>query len=143
MHFEGFRLCSFLPCIDEKQTQIATCFGYAEANQVLKAVLLRPTTTGRTHPEPIRPIDPANFPNRQEYRKALLEDLQKKTAFENEETLRQLHGLDLNPHGGTINHAVVVEGPASRLLGALDLPGVGHATLDQPIAESQPRRPNS
>lgn len=49
------------------------------------------------------------------------------------DTLRALKALSLLPRGGTISRTVVIEGPARQILNSLELPGIRHTTLDQPV----------
>ena len=83
---------------------------------------------------------PSEFPSRAAYRQALIERRQAATRHGIGKTKQDLANLSLNPRGGEIGATVVVEGPASRVLASLDLPGVRHASLDRRIDLVKPRR---
>lgn len=77
-------------------------------------------------------IKPDQFPNYREYRQALI-DTRKKQLQEGivAQTIKELQDLSLTTHGGDISNVVIVEGTASQILAALQLPGVKSASLDQ------------
>jgi hypothetical protein len=108
---------------------------HAREDENIRAVMvLGPEEpTGSIHKQP----HPSQFPSRQAWRETLVK--QRKGQIEGEigGTLKQLRELSLNPQGGKIGQAVVVEGPAANIASSLDLPGVHHASLDREIALSK------
>ena len=111
----------------------------ARGEEVLRAVLLlRPDGAIEGPAAP----DPRDFDSREAYRRALIEARRRAIAGEVGETRRALEGLGLSPRGAELGRTVVVEGPAARILEAMGLPGVDHASLDRPIASIAPRRPD-
>jgi hypothetical protein len=76
---------------------------------------------------------PDAFEDRTQYRQALISHQKNRLSQEIGAVKTQLRQRALNLSGGTITRAVVVEGKASDLLDALELPGVRHASLDQPL----------
>jgi len=121
-------------------TRLRDALEGASGDERLRAVvLLRGGGDGRdgTGPEP----DPSDFATREAYRRALIDWRSSHTARQIGGTVEALRRLELAPRGGAIGRTVVVEGPARRLLAALDLSGVEHATLDRPLEGPRPRRP--
>ena len=108
---------------------------HAREDENIRAVMvLEPEEpTGSIHKQP----HPSQFPSRQAWREALVE--QRKGQLEDEigGTLKELRELALKPQGGKIAQAVVVEGPAANIASSLDLPGVRHARLDREIELSK------
>jgi hypothetical protein len=78
-------------------------------------------------------LHPSQFPSRQAWRKALVEQHESQLEHEIGGTLEKLRRLSLKPRGGQIGRAVVVEGPAANIAASLTLPGVEHASLDRSI----------
>ncbi|MBD2489653.1 NACHT domain-containing NTPase [Aulosira sp. FACHB-615] len=79
-------------------------------------------------------LKPADFPNRQAYRQALI-DLQKqqvKNAVG--ETIKELESLGLTITGGEMSETVIVRGEARQILSSLELAAVRRASLDRAIA---------
>jgi hypothetical protein len=87
-----------------------------------------------------RPLDPADYPSRIEYRKALIEQRQQVVRRDVGDVKRKLEGLALKVKGGLTSPTVVVEGPARRILDSLQLEGVEHASLDREIALERPTK---
>lgn len=84
-------------------------------------------------------INPARYPSRQEYRRALIEQQSRHVAEELSGTLQLLRELPLTLQGGgTISRSIVVEGAVKAIAQALELPGVLYAQLDRPIALIEP-----
>lgn len=104
----------------------------AEGEEVLSAILLLgPDQEERcTNTEE---LSPSQFPSRTDWRKALIAQRQQQMEQEIGGTIQALRDLGLEPHGGTITRAVVVQKEAQQVVKALELPGVRHASLDQPI----------
>ena len=78
-------------------------------------------------------ISPSDFTSRVAYRQALIEARQKQSSAAISSTLESLQELSLTMRGGAISETVVLEGRASEILKALDLPGLQRATLDRLI----------
>jgi hypothetical protein len=76
---------------------------------------------------------PSQYSSRVAWRQALIEERQHQLVREIGRTIDALRSY-ASSHGGTTGHTVVVEGSAQQLLRSLDLPGVQHVSLDQPIA---------
>lgn len=113
----------------------------AEGNEILRAVMLLGPESGDAEKVWVsRELDPSQFPSRKAYRQALIEQRQSQLADDIGQTLEALQDLALAPRGGKVSRVVVVEGQAHQILTALDLPGVQHASLDQPIELIEPRR---
>jgi hypothetical protein len=110
---------------------------HADRNQVLRVVLLlRTGAEEQDGPEPL----PSAYPSRIDYRRALIERQRRRLQQgEAGRTLQELEKLQLDPQGGGILPAVVVEGPVDRLAKALQLPGVVSGSLDRPIELVRPR----
>jgi hypothetical protein len=85
-------------------------------------------------------LSPAQFRSRSAYRGAMIDRRQRRLNDEVGDTLRALRTLSLFPQGGAISRTVVVEGPARQILVSLELPGIRHASLDQPIELIRPFR---
>src|SRR5579884_4139050 len=83
-------------------------------------------------------LDPSQFASIKEYRQALVDRQKERIIQEVGETQSRLRELPLSVCGGTHSHSIVVEGPASAILRSLGLPGVLHASLDQPMALIEP-----
>lgn len=83
-------------------------------------------------------IDPAQFPTRTAYREEAIARRKEQLDRYIGSTLKKLKALSLKPRGGTQSPTVVVEGPARQIVAALELPGVLHARLDQPIKLIEP-----
>jgi len=104
-------------------------------------VLLRPEAGGQGDGEaPPRPLDPSDYPSRIDYRKALIEQRQQVVQRDVGDVKRKLEELALKVKGGLTSPTVVVEGPARRILEALRLAGVEHASLDRVIALERPTK---
>lgn len=115
----------------------------AEGDEVLRAVVvLGPENFDAEKDGVSKELAPAQFPSRQDYRKALITRRQSQLAEDISDTLQKLLALSLTPRGGTISRTVVVEGPARQILTSLELPGVRHASLDQPISLIKPHSRN-
>ena len=108
---------------------------HAREDENIRAVMILgpEETSSSVHKE----LHPSQFPSRQAWREALVE--QRKSQLEDEigGTLKELRELALKPQGGKISQAVVVEGPAANIAASLDLPGVRHASLDREITLSK------
>jgi hypothetical protein len=83
---------------------------------------------------------PSAYPSRVEYRRALIER-QRRRLKEGEvgRTVRALEEMDLKPRGGDLFEIVVVEGPADKVVSALELPGVARGDVDRPLELVNPR----
>ena len=55
-------------------------------------------------------------------------------------TLQALKELRLDPRGGELTPSVVVEGPVSSILEALQLPGVEAGLFDEPLSIARPAK---
>lgn len=78
-------------------------------------------------------LDPAEYPDRQAYRRAAAEAHQKLIHEEIGDTLAALRKMRLKLDGGRMSQTVVVKGPAKRILKAMELPGVREVDIDGPI----------
>lgn len=109
---------------------------------VLRTIMvLRPEASrgGSAEPAP-RPANPADYPSRVEYRKALIEQRQQIVQADVGDVKRKLEGLALKVKGGLTSPTVVVEGTARHILDSLQLEGVEHASLDREIALDRPTK---
>ncbi|MBD2503217.1 NACHT domain-containing protein [Anabaena azotica] len=77
---------------------------------------------------------PADFPNRQAYRQALIELQKKRVKKAVGETIKELERLGLTITGGEMSETVIVRGEARQILSSLELAAVRRATLDRAIA---------
>jgi hypothetical protein len=80
------------------------------------------------------------FASRRDYRQAMIEQRKKSVEEIIGGTRQALKDLKLVPKGAAISRTVLVEGSAKQILHSLSLPGVEHASLDQPIATVETRR---
>ncbi|MFQ3662601.1 MAG: hypothetical protein SNJ69_09445 [Chloroflexaceae bacterium] len=85
-------------------------------------------------------IDPARFASREEYRRELIAAREQHVSAALHDTREELERLLPAVHGGKLSHTVVVEGSAKQLVSALQLSGVSHAWLDQPLQLVEPRQ---
>jgi len=76
---------------------------------------------------------PSDFSSQKAYRQALIDRQRNQLAKELDTTRITLKDLSLKIYGGTTSRIIVVEGGASQILSALDLPSVRSASLDQPV----------
>jgi hypothetical protein len=108
---------------------------HARGDENIRAVMIvgpeEPTSSVHKQPHP------SQFPSRQAWRDALVKRRKGQIEGKVGDTLKQLRELSLNPQGGKISQAVVVEGPAANIAASLDLPGVRHASLDRELALSK------
>ncbi len=100
---------------------------------ILRAIMVLGTDTESERRDERLP-QPSQYSSRVAWRQALIEERQHQLVREIGRTIDALRELCLKPRGGTTGHTVVVEGSAQQLLRSLDLPGVQHVSLDQPIA---------
>ncbi len=112
----------------------------AKGDDVLSAVMLLGSEESDSGISDDDRIDPAHFTSRTEYRKKLIEQRSADVKSEIGETINKLSDLSLNPRGGKIGRAIVVEGPARQIAAALDMPSVRHASLDRRVRLIEPRR---
>ncbi len=126
--------------LEKVDERLRTALAEARGGEILRAVLvLGPANAADEVPFAVD-VDPAEFRSREAYRQELINRQRKAvTAFAGE-TIESLNKLGLNPRGATLGHTVVVEGPAVNILMSLDLPGVAHASLDQPVLLISPKR---
>jgi|GEM_PF-1337228 len=85
-------------------------------------------------------LDPAQFESREEYRRELIAARERRVSAALHDTREELERLLPAVHGGKLSHTVVVEGSAEQLVSALQLSGVSHAWLDQPLQLVEPRQ---
>lgn len=78
-------------------------------------------------------LDPREFPSRQAYRQALIDQRRHQISGSLSEILSTLRDLSLQIVNSTISPVVVVEGIARNVLRSLELPEVKHASLDRLI----------
>jgi len=108
----------------------------ARGDELLKVVIVldsqranRETLSQQLSQQP----KPSEFPNRTAWRKALIAQQQTQLAKAIGDQIEGLKDLSLTTHGGITTNIVVVEGAARQILRALELPGVSHASLNQPL----------
>lgn len=89
-------------------------------------------------PETTKAISPVRSSSPEELRRILRERQRTRMAQTFGPTLQSLRDLELNPQGGELTSAVVVEGPVSAIREALALPGVTSALHDAPIGLIEP-----
>ncbi len=120
--------------------QLKKALRNAKPDDVFRVVMtLQPAPS----PEPGVPefeLDPTRFESREEYRRELIAERQRKMDAALHDTREELERLLLDVHGGKLSHTVVVEGQARQLISALQLAGVSHAWLDQPLHLVEPRQ---
>ena len=80
---------------------------------------------------PAKP-DPREFSSRTEWRKSIVQQQQALLQSAIGSTLDQLRGIGLEPQGGALGQ-VVVQGPASDIVRALEIAGIQLAVLDWAI----------
>jgi hypothetical protein len=102
---------------------------------------LRVLLTLAAPPEPEGiPPSPAEFPNRVEYRQALIERRERHLQRALGDTLRSLAVLGIRVVGGEVMRTVIADGTAEQVAEALGLSGVEKASLDQRVDLIQPGR---
>ena len=113
----------------------------AKGDEVLRAVMvLGPQGIDARKEYRDQELASSQFPSHEAYRKALIERRQSELVHDTGETRQALEDLSLSLRGGKISKTVVVEGSARQILASLELSGVRHASLDQPIGLIAPRR---
>ncbi|HBY81605.1 MAG TPA: histidine kinase, partial [Cyanobacteria bacterium UBA11148] len=81
------------------------------------------------------PLEPKQFSSYEAYRQALIDHRKSQIVEVVGDTIEELENLSLKPlGGGKLTPIIVVEGSPEKILRALELPGVHHATLDRLIA---------
>jgi len=85
-------------------------------------------------------LDQSQFSSWQDYRRALIEQMESKNESELEIALAELKHLDLNTSGGKYSRTVLVEGVAQKILDSLELPSVVRASMDKMIEIDEPQR---
>ena len=78
-------------------------------------------------------LEHGNFSSPTAYRQALIELRKNQLSESIGKTIQELQNLSLNPLGGIMNSVVVVEGSATDISKAMELPGVNSALLDQEV----------
>jgi NACHT domain len=78
-------------------------------------------------------LDPAQFPTRTDYRKALIQQQQARLAKALSSTIQDLQNLSLKTYGGNTSRVIIAEGTAEQIMKSLELTGVHHASFDQSI----------
>lgn len=114
---------------------LARVLGAASPVDPVRAVLVLTPPTSERGPSPT----PADFPNREAFRRAMID---REAARRDPQVLDALRHRGLHPRGGELG-AVAVEGTAEQLVGALTLAGIQHALLDAPMTLVPPRRASS
>jgi hypothetical protein len=108
---------------------------HADGDEVFRAVMVLGTDQ---EDRGEKKLAPAQFRSRSAYRGAMIDRRQRQLNDDIGGTLRALQALSLFPRGGTISRTIVIEGPARQILNSLELPGIRHATLDQPLELIKP-----
>ena len=117
---------SFLDKIDPLlQEKLAN----APENEILR-VIMRLNGENKSNLN-LNSISPADFPNRIEYRKALIAARQQQLAGDIGVTKQALENLALKTYGGTNTRSLVVEGTVNQILQSLELSGIESANLDR------------
>ncbi|MEM8721668.1 MAG: NACHT domain-containing protein [Cyanobacteria bacterium P01_G01_bin.39] len=101
----------------------------ASDNEILR-VVMRLRSENQVNTESTA-ISPADFPNRIEYRQALIAQRQKQLAGDVGATKKAIANLVLETYGGVNTSSLVVEGTVEQILQSLDLSGIESATLDR------------
>ncbi|MEM9276708.1 MAG: NACHT domain-containing protein [Cyanobacteria bacterium P01_F01_bin.143] len=128
---------SFLDKIDPfLQDKLAN----APENEILR-VIMRLSGENKSNLD-LNSISPADFPNRIEYRKALISARQKQLAGDIGATKQALENLALKTYGGENTRSLVVEGTVNQILHSLELSGIESANLDRGFTPITPL-PNS
>jgi hypothetical protein len=112
----------------------------AKGDERLRAVMVLASGEGKSPDGTDESIRPGQFPSRSGYRKALIAQREQQLMADLGATMSALEALSLNVRGGKTSPTVVVEGLAREILSSLELPGVRHASLDQPLELIAPRR---
>jgi hypothetical protein len=132
--------------LDEKQIEktdslLCKALKDAEGDELLRVVMvLESERSGSEEGSKMEKLDASGYPSQTVYREALIEKRQKEIAQKTGETRKELEKLSLVVRGGKISRTCVVEGSARQILASLELPGIRHASLDQPIELIEPRR---
>jgi hypothetical protein len=111
----------------------------AKPNEPMRALLFLDGQDAEA-PSNAEILDPDQFESRTDYRRELLARRSAELSNRLGQTLDALRELSLQVHGGSIQHAVLVEGPAAKILESLALEGVRKARLDRPVELIRPRR---
>jgi len=113
----------------------------ARGDELLKVVIVldsqranRETLSQQLSQQP----KPSEFPNRNAWREALIAQRQTQLAKAIGDQIQGLKDLSLTTRGGITTNILVVEGAARQILRALELPGVSHASLNQPLVRLLP-----
>ncbi|MCF0068868.1 hypothetical protein LZD49_00205 [Dyadobacter sp. CY261] len=103
----------------------------AEREDLLRTVVVLNSANERRS-EPFSP-HPANFPTRQAYRQALINN--KKNAVEHEfgDIKERLRAHSLILKGGNLTNLLIVEGHAEDIVTVLAWPEIKSMSLDQPL----------
>jgi hypothetical protein len=132
--------------LDEKQIEkidplLRDVLKDAEGDEVLRVVMVLESVKKDSEVDSKKEKpDPTKHSSQTAYRESLIEERQREVELETGETRRELENLSLEVRGGKISKTCVVEGSARQILASLELPGVHHASLDQPIELIEPRR---
>ncbi len=111
----------------------------ADEGEVLRTVMVLGEAEGHERAGHTT-LTPKQFSSRAAYRGALIKQRSVQLGQELQDTLQALTELSLLTRGGATSRTLVVEGAKGQILSALDLPGVRHATLDQPLELVEPKR---
>ncbi|MCS6883330.1 MAG: hypothetical protein RMK84_19740 [Oscillochloridaceae bacterium] len=120
--------------------QLKKALRNAKPDDVFRVVMTLQPATALESGVPEFELDPTQFETREEYRRELIAARQRKMDAALHDTREELERLLPEVHGGKLSHTVVVEGPARQLISALQLSGVSHASLDQPLHLVEPRQ---
>lgn len=101
----------------------------APENEILR-VVMRLSGENKSDID-LNSISPADFPNRIEYRKALIAARQQQLAGDIGATKQALENLALKTYGGENTRSLVVEGTVNQILQSLELSGIESANLDR------------
>jgi hypothetical protein len=112
---------------------LAQTLSHAEGGEPVRAVL-RLGSLQSANKNIASPLSPKDFSSPRSYREHLIAQRQAEVKDTIGPTLDSLKNLDLMVRGGGILRTIVVEGAASQVLAALELPGVINASLDRALA---------
>jgi hypothetical protein len=82
------------------------------------------------------PVEPSSYKTRGDWQRALIAQRKQQVIDLTRATREALADMDLKLVGGSLSHALVVEGTAAQIADSLSLPGVRHASLDRPMEVS-------
>ena len=125
--------------LGKADNELRTFLRTAESDDPVRVVLILgegDDTSGKNSAVEVRPSD---FNSKADYRNALIDRRKASLRDSVGDTVNSLRQLSLKLTGGEIVRAIVAEGSAGQIAGALKLPGVSSAMLDRTIDLVRPR----